>query len=237
MTQSSQLDLSAPRILLWADLHLRQDSPQELSSFLKSLRQHAQPGDAVVILGDLFDAYWGPKQWRQPAWSGLADTFEQLASQSVAIYLVRGNRDVLAQTADFPFWQVCDFMLFDSSEGRILMSHGDAYCTADLPYQRLRRALRNPLMAGVLRRLPVFLQKSMAGRLRKVSKDAVPKKAMDARALQPEAVEANLAVKGAQKAIVGHLHAAEIRTLSGGRFLQVLPAWQPGDAPVILLQR
>ncbi|MBT3341057.1 MAG: UDP-2,3-diacylglucosamine diphosphatase [Planctomycetes bacterium] len=234
MSLSAHQALNVKRVLLWADLHLREEAPAECDAFAESLEQHSKIGDAVVILGDLFDAYWGPKQWAQPFYSQLAQTFQKLAVSGIPIWLVRGNRDVLARTSDFDSWTVCDGLTFDSTDGICLMTHGDEYCLADIHYQRLRRILRNPFLASVLRRLPPPVQRAMAKRLRQVSQETVPKKALDACALHEPAVEIALQNCGANRAIMGHLHAPELRSLPNNCNMQVLPAWSPGDSPLIL---
>jgi UDP-2,3-diacylglucosamine hydrolase len=111
----------------------------------------------------------------------------------------------------------------------VLFSHGDEYCWNDLPYQRLRRTLRRPLVRGVLRCLPAFVRIWMGKKMRGHSQEAVARKPLDTLALDLSAVERALDQASAGLAVIGHLHAAANHDLEGGKRLLVLPAWQPNQ--------
>ncbi len=226
--------LGAQRIRVVADLHLRPDQPAEVAAFAGQLEQLAAPEtEALVVLGDLVDAWAGPGCWEEPGYAPLLAGFGGLAERGVELWLLRGNRDVLLEPADLePFGgRLADRLLAATGSGTLLLSHGDEYCLRDRPYQRLRRALRARPLRWLLRSLPRRLRLGLAARMRGASQAAISRKPLDSMALVEEAVEAALADQGAAGAVIGHLHQAEQRVLAGGLALRVLPAWTPERSP------
>ena len=66
-------DDDRPRTLLVSDLHIPSDGGPALDGFRDLLADAAaSPGCRVVVLGDLFDAYTGPKQARTGVWQATA---------------------------------------------------------------------------------------------------------------------------------------------------------------------
>ena len=234
MTTLPLLQLHANQIQVWADLHLHEDQADEIQDFAKQICAVADSVDAVVVLGDLFDAWVGREMWSYPAFQPLLDAFQQLKRKQIRLILVRGNRDVLMNPADVGVVhaELADRILWrqQANSKAILLSHGDEYCLNDLPYQRLRRSLRRPLIRTFLRILPHRLRKAIAARMRGHSERAVGRKPMDMMALDESAVESALKDVGAVGAVIGHLHQERRQELAEGRFLQVLPAWEPGAA-------
>jgi len=225
------LTLQVKLAWVWADLHLRDDQPDEIQAFAKQLRAVPAEVDSVIVLGDLFDAWIGPETWQNSAFQPLLKSFGTLARQQTRLILVRGNRDVLLNPKDavgLPA-EVVDRILLTAELGdKILLSHGDEYCLNDQPYQRLRRTLRRPWVRFILRSLPFSLRNRIAARMRGHSQRAVGRKPLDVLALSPDAAQIALSKVGAGRAVIGHLHVASEQNLASGGVLQVLPAWAPG---------
>jgi UDP-2,3-diacylglucosamine hydrolase len=231
------LCLQTEQVWVWADLHLHQDQASEILRFAEQIQSVPAEIQAVLVLGDLFDAWVGPETWQDPAFQPLVDAFRQLHARQIDLILLRGNRDVLMNPADVAqvHAQLADSVLLKTGSSFALLSHGDEYCLNDLPYQRLRRTLRRPLVRGILRALPHRLRKRIAAKMRGHSERAVGRKPMDMMALNEGAVLAALAkVRGGKTelgdglAVIGHLHQERQQKLAEGRFLHVLPAWEPG---------
>lgn len=226
--------LGSQRIWIVADLHLRPDRPAEIAAFAAQLDAlAAADAEALVVLGDLVDAWAGPGCWREPGFEPLLAAFHRLRERGIGLWLLRGNRDVLLEPDDLePFGaSLADRLLVEAGGATLLLSHGDEYCLRDRPYQRLRRALRFRPLRWLLRHLPFRLRMRFAARLRGASQAAVSRKPLGSMAVVEEAVVAALEEQRADIAVIGHLHREERRSLAAGKILRVLPAWSPEHPP------
>jgi UDP-2,3-diacylglucosamine hydrolase len=235
MTALPVLRLEAQSAWVWADLHLQAERPTEIQAFADSLAEVPVGLECVLILGDLFDAWTGPEMWCAAPFLALTEAFKKLSEGGVQVILIRGNRDVLMEPTDTAKVgaQLADEVLW-AGESHLLISHGDEYCLRDLAYQRLRRTLRRPWLRRFLRFLPVPIRQWIARKMRKRSTEAIARKPLDSMALDEAAICQALRENGAQKALIGHLHAAELRVLEGEFELEVLAAWQPGQTALEL---
>lgn len=221
--------------LAWivADLHLRADAAAEVAACAAALRAAPAGLSALVVLGDLFDAWVGPEQWDEPPFAPLRDALAELARRGTDVVLLRGNRDVWLEAADGAAvgGRVGDRLLVRRGEDALLLAHGDEFCLGDRSYQRLRAWLRRPWLRRLGRRLPYGLRRRLGASLRRASRRAVARKPLDTLALAEEAVAEALRRHGAAGAVIGHLHVDEARSLPGGGTLRIVPAWEPGQAP------
>src|SRR5690606_10130653 len=135
--------------VLWvaSDIHLGTAVPQTARAFYAFLEQARHQADALILCGDIFDAWIGddPALCTPPGW--LAQALAQLraTAQAMPLYLVRGNRDFLMgqALADALGARLLDApAVLDTDAGAILLAHGDEFCTDDLAYQRFRRIVR-----------------------------------------------------------------------------------------------
>lgn len=221
----------AARAYLFTDLHLDAGRPAECSVFASQLRalEPVAAGAAVIVLGDLFDAYAGPEDWSLPPFAELRERLRALAAAGARVALLRGNRDVMLEPEHLPSEIAVADALRVRLPGRpaVWLTHGDAYCLADRRYQFLRRTLRRPGLRRFLLRRGVGVRRWLAARLRGVSRGEVARKPLEHLAVVPEPLEADLAAAGAERAVIGHLHQDRRIPLGGGRSLRILPAWDP----------
>jgi UDP-2,3-diacylglucosamine hydrolase len=130
--------------LFISDLHIDASHPAIVGQFLSFLATEARHADALYILGDLFESWVGddaPDSAQSAAIAGL----HLLTSQGVPCFVMHGNRDFLL--AD----QFCrtsgalllpDPLVVTLYGEPVLVMHGDALCTDDRAYQRLRATVR-----------------------------------------------------------------------------------------------
>ncbi|MGB0953394.1 MAG: UDP-2,3-diacylglucosamine diphosphatase [Planctomycetota bacterium] len=224
--------LDGKRTAVFTDLHLDPERYQEIHAFAVSLLPLAGICNNLVILGDLFESYIGRESYLHPAFEPLQQAFAHLNAHQCRIIVLRGNRDVLLSPADGKAlgFEVADSVSVMGVDGKVLLTHGDAFCLADLPYQKLRRILRFPGLRPLLRTLPAWVRFRLALRLRNHSKAEVARKPLNSMHLTLAKVDEVMAEEGAKVAWIGHLHAAATHDLSDDRQLRVLPAWEPGTA-------
>src|SRR5690625_8050091 len=79
-----------------ADIHLGPHAPDTAAAFYAFLEQAAQETDALILCGDIFEAWIGDDIiQRPPAWlETVIDTLRAFA-QTTPLFLMRGNRDFL----------------------------------------------------------------------------------------------------------------------------------------------
>jgi UDP-2,3-diacylglucosamine hydrolase len=96
--------------------------------------------DAVFVLGDLFEVWVGDDMRHRPFESACVDVLAEAASQRCLAFLV-GNRDFLVGSEMLRasgMTGLPDPTVLNAWGQRLLLSHGDALCLADLPYQAFR---------------------------------------------------------------------------------------------------
>lgn len=151
-----------------ADLHLSADEPDTLKAFLAFLQAfhwnpRLQKAQELVILGDLFDAWIGDDAGVNPL--GVMDALADFA-RTRRLFVMHGNRDFLLGKAFAR--QVNARLIADPvvailpDQTRLLLSHGDAWCTRDVRYQAVRRKVRNPVAQAFLLSLPLWFRRRIA---------------------------------------------------------------------------
>lgn len=202
--------------LVIGDLHLDPEGGPEVEEFSAFCTALVAP--RLVILGDLFEAWFGPRTVALPGAQQVMAALLSLTSRGVQVDLIPGNRDFLL---DDEFAQACGLLLHgDGWRGnlggtRVLILHGDTLCTEDHGYLRLRRILHSSLVRWLVRRLPRALLLILVKRLRKASRKAVARKPAPEKAMQDQAaIEAAQGVSPpAELLVVGHAHKYSDRIL------------------------
>jgi len=140
--------LTAPQawqtVDLISDLHLQASETATFEAWRDYMA--STTADAVLILGDLFEVWVGDDAVaKDPFLASCADVLSQ-AAQRLHVAFMPGNRDFLVGSA---FLSGCgvhallDPCLLEFGTQRILLSHGDALCLADLDYQAFREQVRS----------------------------------------------------------------------------------------------
>jgi len=135
-----------------SDLHLADDTPVLNTLFTDTLAAWRGKIDALYILGDLFEVWVGDDD-SSPFIDAMLAAMREFAA-ATPLYVMRGNRDFLLgdgfATATGATL-LADPTCIEAFGQRVLLAHGDAMCTDDLPYQQFRAMARNPQwQAGIL---------------------------------------------------------------------------------------
>lgn len=225
------------RIDFLSDLHLDEAGTAGTWSALKAHLQ-ATDADALFILGDLFEAWVGDDVVEAQAWA--REIIEALAgaARTRTVGFLAGNRDFLLGTggllARHGLLWLDDPCTLEAFGHRWVLSHGDAACLDDLPYQRFRAQVRAPAwQQGILAqsldaRLAFARQAREASRARHAGRVAeLPEGDLDA-----SRVLALLDAAGAAGLVHGHTHRPADHALPGQRMRRVLSDWDlDGAAP------
>lgn len=127
-----------------SDLHLAQDMPRTFEAWAGHLRRTS--ASAVFILGDLFEVWVGDDARHEGFAARCADVLAETAARISVAFMV-GNRDFLVGAEllrDCGVLALPDPTVLIAFGERLLLSHGDALCLADEPYQAFRAQVRSP---------------------------------------------------------------------------------------------
>ena len=198
-----------PPTLFISDLHLSPKRPALIAAFHDLMRGPARGAAALYALGDLFDAWVGDDQLKEPLAASIAAALAQLAGSGTRIYVQRGNRDFLlgerfAQASGATLLD--DAVVHDLYGTPTLIMHGDQLCTDDVGYQRFRAWWRVPKHRQRFLALPYFARRAIAGVLRAGSRRATANKAEQIMDVNAKAVVATFREHGVSRLIHGHTH-------------------------------
>lgn len=214
---------------LLSDLHLGPDTPRTTQALLAHL-QHTT-ADAVVLLGDVFEAWVGDDlPTAEP------DGFEArvldalgLAARSRWLGFMPGNRDFLigADTLQRAgLHGLNDPCVVHAWGESVLLSHGDAWCTDDIEYQRFRDQVRTEAWQSQLLARPLSERQALARQIREASEQRKTTHGPEGYGdLHPEAVRQALLTHGCHVLVHGHTHRPADHDLGGGLQRRVLSDW------------
>lgn len=227
-----------------SDLHLSPSLPRTADAWATHLLH--TPADAVLMLGDLFEVWVGDDQRERPFERRCAEVMAEAASRRT-IGFMHGNRDFLLGQG---MLKACGLLalpdptLLDAWGQRLLLTHGDALCLDDLPYQRFRAEARTPAWQRAFLALPLADRLSRAGEARAASQAR-----KDAAGFDPDlwadvdtaAAVAWMHATGCTDLIHGHTHRPGSETLAPGLARHVMTDWDldhgDGRAEVLRLTR
>jgi UDP-2,3-diacylglucosamine hydrolase len=216
--------------LFVSDLHLDALEPAAGAQFIEFLRTRALGAEALYILGDLFEAWVGDDD-EDAHRREICEAMRALSAQGVPCFVMHGNRDFLLQHG---FEQrtgarlLSDPVVIELYGQRVLLTHGDALCTADRPYQLLRGVVRQSPWQARFLRLPLRLRRQLAEQARAGSRRHTQATAGNIMDADPLAVHAAMRACGVQWLVHGHTHRPAVHEfeLDGLRSRRiVLGAW------------
>ena len=195
--------------LLLSDLHLAPDRPAAAAAFHAFARGPAREAAAVYVMGDLFDAWIGDDQRREPFARAIVESLRGIGDAGVPLCVARGNRDFLLG-ADFARDAGATLLdeqtVVDVAGTPTLLTHGDEFCTDDAGYQRFRAWSRDHRSQRRLLRLPYPVRRLIAAWLRRGSRAATARKPESILDVNATAVEQAFRTRGVTRIVHGHTH-------------------------------
>lgn len=227
--------LTVSRLILAGDLHLK-GVPAERAPLARLLELARAQDATLIFLGDLFHYWLGPRHLHEPMYREALALLRSATAGGLSIRVLPGNRDFLLDL-DSSFSGATgvtvdgDSLSIQVGPTRVHLSHGDLFCTADVRYQRMRRILRSRMVRFWAGRLPAWLVKQIAARLRGHSERVV--RAKPAGMLEPDReLVKSLLRQGFHDVICGHFHVVRDEAFpvaeGGGHFRIVEPFEEQG---------
>lgn len=221
-----------------SDLHLTPDAPLITQRFYAFLRWAARNTRSVFILGDFFHAWpgddaldsWSLDVLRHVAWLG---------RQGVQVAFMSGNRDFLVgervlQAAGMQrLREPCVLAL---GHERVLLVHGDGYCTRDRAHQRFRRLTRHRWFSRVFLSLPYAWRAKCVRQVRQQSQQRQQQRNIEVdTSIDVPLMLIQMTAMGVRTVIHGHTHQPGLtrHTFQGETYAHyILSDWD--DAPALL---
>ena len=212
--------------LFISDLHIDQTRPAVLAGLQRLVAAEASTVDSLFILGDLVEVWVGDDD-DDPIAAALRETLSA-ASRHCRLFVMHGNRDFLIGpqfAADTGATLLDDPSVVEVDDDRILVAHGDAYCTRDTEYQRLRTMFRSPAWQAHVLASSLDERRALAASLRAKSIAANENKAANIMDVTPRSVQQALDEAETTLMVHGHTHRPGIHDLGNGRRRIVLGDW------------
>ena len=154
-----------------SDLHLHPNEHAILHRFNQFIQWAANNTKNVYILGDFFHA-WPGDDALDPWSQSIAEQLSWLSLQGVKLFFMHGNRDFLlgkrfAKQASLMMLSEPTVIILDGM--KVLLVHGDRYCTKDKRHQWLRRLTRNSIFPALFLRLSYAFRAKIVNKVREHS--------------------------------------------------------------------
>jgi UDP-2,3-diacylglucosamine hydrolase len=223
-----------------SDLHLSAAAPATLRRFVRFCETEAPARAELLILGDLFE-YWigddalddGDEVAR-----AVVAALKTLSDRGVRLYVMHGNRDLLLGSR---FLHVTGAQLLadpcvaEVAGRKVLLAHGDAWCTRDVEYMRFRAMVRSEATQRQFLAGTRAVRLAFMGAARHESETGKSVKSMEIMDVTPSAVDDALRTGGQRLLIHGHTHRPAVhRFVLDGEPAErwVLPDWDFDSPPV-----
>jgi len=221
-------------VLFASDVHLSARRPEQVDAFLAFLCGPCRQAARVYLLGDIFDAWLGDDDVRDPH-PRVERALASLTAAGVEVAFAHGNHDFLVGEA-FATRTGCR-MLTQPARIQVhgvpvVVLHGDALCTRDEEYQRWRAYFTNVANQAQFLALPFAQRLERAAALRLESAEHKALEIEDIMDVTESEVHEVLTRLGARHMVHGHTHRPAIHELAldgeAGRRM-VLGDWYRGD--------
>jgi UDP-2,3-diacylglucosamine hydrolase len=210
---------------LLSDLHLGPDTPGTLARLEAHLARTT--ADAVLLLGDIFEAWVGDDMRSQAFEAQCTQMFAQ-AGQRLHLGFMVGNRDFLVgheMLAACHAHALRDPTVLHAFGQRALLIHGDELCLADGPYLKFRTQVRSAAWQQAFAAQPLAQRLAQARQMREASmakqQSQQPETWSD---VDEAAANAWLQAAQADTLVHGHTHRPADEPFAGGT-RHVLSDW------------
>jgi UDP-2,3-diacylglucosamine hydrolase len=202
--------------LFISDLHLEAGCPEITAQFLDLVAGEARQAEALYILGDFFESWVGDDAADAHQTAAIA-ALKALTDAGVPCFVMHGNRDFLlgSRFCALSGARLLPDPLIVTLYGEpVLVMHGDALCTDDRAYQRLRATVRDADWQRQFLALSVAARRALAGAARVGSKAHTAALEYRIADVNPASVAAALRAAGTATLLHGHTHRPGINPLT-----------------------
>lgn len=202
--------------LFISDLHVDASTPAVTRQFLNLVDGEARDAEALYILGDLFESWVGDDD-ADPDQIAVIAALRALTESGVPCFVMHGNRDFLLGPrfcAMSGARLLPDPLVVTLYGEPVLVMHGDALCTDDRAYQRLRATVRDSGWQRQFLALSVSARRALAGAARVGSQAHTATLEYAIADVNAASVAAALRAAGTGTLLHGHTHRPAIHPLT-----------------------
>jgi UDP-2,3-diacylglucosamine hydrolase len=224
------------RVWVTGDVHLAPDDTERAEFFLRFFAEARRSADRLVLLGDLFDYWIGPRHGRACGYRPVIEALEEAATAGFPIDFIPGNRDFLGpgELRALGVTVHGDAVVYDRGGERTIVTHGDLLVAGDLSYKRYRRCVRSWWFHLGYWLVPAWFRLFVARILRGASERKLSRVEPYAFPIDLERSQEWLARHEARELLMGHLHREETHE-HGETVTRMLPGWHAGSGPHFVL--
>ena len=206
------------KAIFLSDLHLEDPYSARYDVFRRTMDRACEEKRSIYILGDLVEVWVGDDDDGE-----LAEAVRNLLKKCVQrtrVHLMHGNRDFLfgqtfaEETGVELLW---DPHIVEVNSGKILLTHGDAYCTRDRDYQAMRLQLRSEAGINGLLQMSLQQRRDFAAFLRAQSQQANELKSENIMDVTVEEIDDIMQSNKGFMMVHGHTHRPAIHQHPWGR--------------------
>ena len=214
-----------------SDLHLQADDTATFQGWSQYMR--TSPADALFILGDLFEVWVGDDALlATQGFEACCASVLREAAARMELFVMHGNRDFLM--GETCMQSMHARLLPDPSvlvyQGlRLALSHGDAWCLDDAPYQAFRTEVRSAAWQNGFLAQPLSERVQIARGIRAQS-TARKQGASAYTDVRTSAVIGCMQSLGCSQMVHGHTHAPALHLHAHGLQRWVLSDWELAGA-------
>ncbi|MAC03820.1 MAG: UDP-2,3-diacylglucosamine diphosphatase [Gammaproteobacteria bacterium] len=218
-----------------SDLHLEPIENSRLKTFYDLLLRAQSEFNSLYIIGDLFE-YWIGDDDQNPINKNIIQNIKSATDNGLNIFLIHGNRDFLlgSKFEEMTGIQIIDDMTVIEDEFcKIMVSHGDVFCTDDIEYQNLKKTLRSEQWIETFLSKTIEERIDFANQLRSQSAESSSNKAENIMDVNMAYVNEIIDKNKIDILIHGHTHRPAVHKLDSGASRAVLGSWENNEGWII----
>ena len=218
-----------------SDLHLEPIENSRLKTFYDLLLRAQSEFNSLYIIGDLFE-YWIGDDDQNRINKNIIQNIKNATDNGLNIFLIHGNRDFLlgSKFEEMTGIQIIDDMTVIEDEFcKIMVSHGDVFCTDDIEYQNLKKTLRSEQWIETFLSKTIEERIDFANQLRSQSAESSSNKAENIMDVNMAYVNEIIDKNKIDILIHGHTHRPAVHKLDSGASRAVLGSWENNEGWII----
>jgi UDP-2,3-diacylglucosamine hydrolase len=196
-----------------SDVHLSSENDERAQKLISFLESSPKAGDAVVLLGDIFDLWIGAHTYFVLRYASVVEALRSAKDRGVSFHYFEGNHDLhLGRfwSGEMGFTVYESGHLFEVGPKKIWLEHGDLTVPNDRGYRFLRWFLRTAPLKWLSYNVPGTLIQKIGGKSSQVSRNYTTQKVVNGddrvRSFMREYARKKIKETGADLVCIGHTH-------------------------------
>lgn len=220
-------------LLVLSDLHLGPSTESRGALFLNFLQRAWESRDEVLLLGDIFDLWFGGESLTFSFQRPILEKMKELAAKGLNMDYVEGNRDFFLDLYCGAIFRGVYSNSYQRTWGgyRIYAEHGDCINRDDRPYRLFRKLTKNSTARFVIRHLPSRVLLKQADRLEQKMRNTNLRYKLHYPENHCRRFILESAQRNANLVVVGHFHEEKSWEMTVGNQTVLffnLPGWESG---------